>query len=237
MQSFACKETGRLGARQSCYGQLDDKPLNGGQPGTGPLNAVPLESKPLDAGAGAPEVKVSEPKRRDLSERSAEHPCVQAFANEFNYLLRTLRRLGVHENDVEDLAHEVFLVLFQGWERYDPERPLRAYLFGIAFRVASNHRRKYKREVTYAVVEPDDVEPGPDRVFEAQETRDLLLMALEKLPMSRRAVLIMHDIDEMPMTEIASALSIYRFTGYSRLRKARQELAAAVKAVRAKGGR
>jgi hypothetical protein len=38
----------------------------------------------------------------------------------------------------------------------------------------------------------------------------------------------MHDIDKVPMTEIATNLSIYRFTGYSRLRKARREFAAAV---------
>jgi hypothetical protein len=38
----------------------------------------------------------------------------------------------------------------------------------------------------------------------------------------------MHDIDKVPMTEIAENLSIYRFTGYSRLRKARKEFAAQV---------
>jgi DNA-directed RNA polymerase specialized sigma24 family protein len=41
----------------------------------------------------------------------------------------------------------------------------------------------------------------------------------------------MHDIDKLPMSEIASNLSIYRFTGYSRLRKARTELAAALAAL------
>jgi hypothetical protein len=41
----------------------------------------------------------------------------------------------------------------------------------------------------------------------------------------------MHDIDELPMGEIATNLSIYRFTGYSRLRKARQEFTAAVKSL------
>jgi DNA-directed RNA polymerase specialized sigma24 family protein len=41
----------------------------------------------------------------------------------------------------------------------------------------------------------------------------------------------MHDIEEIPMAEIASALSILRFTGYSRLRRARKVLAAAVASV------
>lgn len=75
----------------------------------------------------------------------------------------------------------------------------------------------------------------PDRAVEAKQARAIVLKALERLPLARRAVFIMHDIDQLPMTEIASTLSIYRFTGYSRLRKARQEFAAAVTAL-SRGG-
>jgi DNA-directed RNA polymerase specialized sigma24 family protein len=45
----------------------------------------------------------------------------------------------------------------------------------------------------------------------------------------------MHDIDELPMAEIAVTLSMHRFTGYSRLRKARKEFAAAVASLCQKG--
>lgn len=163
--------------------------------------------------------------------KAVEHPCLVAFQREFDYLIRTLRRLGVSPNDVEDLAHEVFLVLHQSWEKYDPERPLRAYIFGIAFRVANNYIRKRKREVLYAVMETSDRGMQPDQELEANQVRGLVLSALKRIPMQRRAVLIMHDIDKLPMTEIATALSIYRFTGYSRLRKARQEFAGAMAAL------
>jgi len=155
----------------------------------------------------------------------AGQPCLEAFQREFDYIIRTLRRLGVSPNDVEDLAHEVFLVLYQTWEKYDPERPLRAYVFGIAFRVARNFTRKRKREVLYAVTEATDYGFQPDQELEKDQVRALVLRALKRVPLPRRAVLIMHDIDGLPMTEIATSLSIYRFTGYSRLRKARKEFA------------
>ena len=129
---------------------------------------------------------------------------------------------------LEDLAHEVFLVLHRTWEKYDPTRPFRAYLFGIAFRVARNHLRKRTREVLYPFIEVDDFQEWPDRLVEAKQQRMLVLKALERIPMLRRAVLVMHDIDELPMSEIAATLSMHRFTGYSRLRKARKEFAAAV---------
>ena len=166
--------------------------------------------------------------RPEVFGKQVGHPSLEAFEREFDNLLRTLRRLGVPRDDLEDLAQEVFMVLYQTWEKYDPERPLRAYIFGIAFRVSRNHFRKRMREVPQAVMDFGDSAPRPDQALESSQARALVLRALKQVPLSRRAVLIMHDIDKLPMGDIASALSIYRFTGYSRLRKARKEFAAAV---------
>ena len=66
--------------------------------------------------------------------------------------------------------------------------------------------------------------------FEAQ-TRELVLAALERVPLERRAVFIMHEIDEIPMGDVAQSLSIPLFTGYSRLRRARVEFETAVRAL------
>lgn len=163
------------------------------------------------------------------SKKRAEPPAsLQAFEREFGYVIRTLRRLGVSPNDVEDLAHEVFLVLHQSWDKYDASRPVRAYIFGIVFRVANNHLRKRRREVLFAVTDTTDGGPQPDEKLESHQLRALVLNALKRVPMERRAVLIMHDIDKLSMAEITSNLSIFLFTGYSRLRKARKEFAEAM---------
>jgi len=42
-------------------------------------------------------------------------------------------------------------------------------------------------------------------------------------------VLVMHDLDDTAMRDIASTLSIPLFTAYSRLRKARKEFERAVR--------
>jgi DNA-directed RNA polymerase specialized sigma24 family protein len=39
----------------------------------------------------------------------------------------------------------------------------------------------------------------------------------------------MHDLDDVPVTQVASILSIPLFTVYSRLRKARRELEARIR--------
>ena len=72
-------------------------------------------------------------------------------------------------------------------------------------------------------------------MLELSEARRLLMRALAAVPMDRRAVLVMHEVDDMPMRDIAEQLEIPLFTAYSRLRKARKELDAAL--VRLQKGR
>jgi RNA polymerase sigma-70 factor, ECF subfamily len=154
--------------------------------------------------------------------------CFQVYQQQLDYLLSSLRRLGVPHSDIEDVVHEVFLVMYRRWDDYDRMRPLRPWLFGIAFRVASTHRRKTTREVLSNAYDAEDLGTRPDDAAAAGETRSLLLKALGQVPLERRAVLVMHDVDEMPMREIAIELDLPLFTAYSRLRKARKELDAAL---------
>lgn len=154
---------------------------------------------------------------------------LDVFQRELDYVFRTLRRLGISPSEVEDLAQEVFLALRRSWTVYDQERPIRPYLFGIAFRIASAHQRKRNREVAFGTVEPVDAGPWPDEALQSKQARAMVLAALERIPLPRRAVLVMHDLDDIPIREVASVLAIPLFTVYSRLRKARAELETAVR--------
>jgi RNA polymerase sigma-70 factor (ECF subfamily) len=136
--------------------------------------------------------------------------------------------LGVRDPDVEDLAHEVFLILSRKWQDYDPSRPLRPYLFGIVFRVAAQHRRRRQREIPSELPDVVDTRAQPDQILSTAEARAFVLAALEHIPLVRRAVFVMHELDETPMRVIAKTLHIPLFTAYSRLRKARQEFERAV---------
>jgi RNA polymerase sigma-70 factor (ECF subfamily) len=153
---------------------------------------------------------------------------LQVYQQQLDFLLGTLRRFGVPRSDLEDVLHEVFLVMLTKWDDYDRARPIRPWLFGIAFRTASSYRRKTTREVLGCEYETEDVRERPDDDVGAQQRRALLMRALAQVPLSRRAVLIMHEVDETPMREIATQLAIPLFTGYSRLRKARREFQAAL---------
>jgi RNA polymerase sigma-70 factor (ECF subfamily) len=156
------------------------------------------------------------------------------FDEHFDYVWATLRRLGVHEADREDLVHEVFLKVQTRLADYDASRPLRPWLFGFAYRVAADHHRlaRHRVEVLGAPGEAvADVVPADERVA-AHEDRDLLLSALQALELDRRAVLVMHDLDDIPVPQIAHMLDIPLNTAYSRLRLAREQLVGVVTRLR-----
>ena len=146
------------------------------------------------------------------------------FRIEFEYVQRTLRRLGTDQSEVDDLAQEVFLVLHRRWAEFDQSRPLRPYLFGVAVRLALANQRKRAREVAMGNIELGDEAPGPEEVLSNKQTHALVQAALKRIPLPRRTVLVMHELDRVPVTEVAATLSIPLFTVYSRLRKAREEL-------------
>ena len=158
-----------------------------------------------------------------------EGSCLDAFDRELDYLFETLRRLGAHAWELEDLAQEVFIVLYRNWPSFDTTRPVQPYLFGVAFRIVSAHCRRRDREVPHPTPELEDETADPEEALIDKESFGLFIAALERVPLRRRAVLILHDLDEVPIVEVARKLSLTRVGAYVRLRKARAELAAAVK--------
>jgi RNA polymerase sigma-70 factor (ECF subfamily) len=158
------------------------------------------------------------------------------FEGHFAYVWHTLRRLGVAERDLEDLAHDVFLEVYRARERYEAARPLRAWLFGFAFRIAAHDRRRARHR--YETLEgprerADDSPTALDRVL-ASEALDVAHRALEALEIQRRAVFVMHEVDGFSMPEVAEALAIPLNTAYSRLRLARKEFHERVERLRAR---
>jgi RNA polymerase sigma-70 factor (ECF subfamily) len=160
------------------------------------------------------------------------------FEAELDYVFATLRRLGVASRDVEDVAHEVFLRVHQRWDEYDPSRPLRPWLFAFAFRLANDYRRlaRHRREVFGDAEDPASVAPGADEILAGRDRRALVEAALEQVDHDRRAVLLLHDLEECPMTEVARILEIPVNTAYSRLRVGREELVSAARRLRRERG-
>jgi RNA polymerase sigma-70 factor (ECF subfamily) len=177
--------------------------------------------------AGGEVVKLSPSDRfsRGRDATSDLSRCLDSFEHEFEFIYRTLRKNGISVSDVEDLAHEVFLVMWRRWAEYDRERPLRPWLAGIAFRLAYNHRARAGREVPGGMVDIETSEPSQAERFETARDRALVQRVLASLAEKHRAVMLLHDVEGLPMRDIAAELGIPLQTAYSRLRVARKTFA------------
>jgi RNA polymerase sigma-70 factor (ECF subfamily) len=142
-------------------------------------------------------------------------PFVAAFA----------RRLGFRGDDVEDVVQETFLVAHRsGGYRPGPATPT-TWLAAIALRVGSSARRKGYREIPGDGADTmPDPSPLADDAMESRQLRHRLEQALDRIPVERRAVLILFEIDGEPCESIAAALGVPLGTVHSRLHTARREL-------------
>lgn len=160
------------------------------------------------------------------------------FDAEYDYVYCSLRRLGVQERDLEDVAHDVFVTVYANLGRYDAARPLRPWLFAFAFRLASDYRRLARHRTTLGVETEAVTAPGRSAEDAAmdREAAGIVERALEAMPIEQRAVFVMYEIDETPMKEIAETLEIPVNTAYSRLRLARAAFAEAARRETGAGG-
>ena len=103
------------------------------------------------------------------------------FRQEYSYVSNTLRRLGVHERDLEDVAQEVFLTVHAILDDYDRARPLRPWLFGIAYRHALRHRERARNRRELFEPSPGNDAAAPEGTEESVAQREaravVLLMA------------------------------------------------------------
>jgi RNA polymerase sigma-70 factor, ECF subfamily len=150
-----------------------------------------------------------------------------AFEAEFAPLHRYLaRRLGASTAD--DLAAETFSVAFRSWDRLDPERPVRPWLYGIAANLVRHHWRKERRMLrAYARTGVDPVLAEDDEAVEradADARHRELAGALAGLRRDEREVLLLHAWAELTDAEIGAALDLPVGTVKSRLSRTREKL-------------
>jgi RNA polymerase sigma-70 factor, ECF subfamily len=142
------------------------------------------------------------------------------------YVQRHLSKLGVRDADLPDQCHEVFLILHKR-ERLDEIERVDLWLREVCRRVAAAYRRRarHTREVLGGA--PDtraDTSEDPETSLGSVDERDLLRNALERLDDESRDLLALHDVGEMPLTELAKLVEHDRKTVRKRLEAARHRL-------------
>jgi RNA polymerase sigma-70 factor, ECF subfamily len=147
------------------------------------------------------------------------------FLQQYAYVFRGLMRLGVLERDVRDVLQEVFLEVSHALPDYDPQRPMRPWLYAFMVRFAANYRRLARHKETTGDTQPKHAAYGAE---DASHTRDLVLRALSALEDHQRTCVVMHDFEGFTAQEIADATETPLGTVYSRVRMGREAFRRAI---------
>ena len=140
----------------------------------------------------------------------------------------SLQRLGVRHADLDDLAHDVFVVAHRRLDSFNGSSRMTTWLFGISMRIAANYRRRRQNsfEIPTGVSgnnRPATVVPV-DELLVLREQRLLAETVLGQLVLEQRAVFVMYEIEALPCPEIAELLGVPIGTVYSRLHAARKRI-------------
>ncbi|MGC4064792.1 MAG: RNA polymerase sigma factor [Polyangiaceae bacterium] len=149
----------------------------------------------------------------------------EVYQDNYDFVWRTVSRMGVCERDAQDACQKVFLIAYRKLQDFEGRSSLRTWLCGIALRVAADYRNLAgtQREVL-------DDSPNERSTCEAHQLEELeqkerlaeLDWVLSRLSPDQRTVLVLFELEELSGEEIAESLGVSEGTVRSRLRLARQ---------------
>src|SRR5262245_56550879 len=129
--------------------------------------------------------------------------------------------------DAEDVLHEVFMVVQRRLPEFRGESALTTWLYSITVRVVSGRRRKERlRRLLFARAVPElQVERGPSDTPLGSALRGqasaIVYTVLEDLSERDRALLIMFELEGLPIDQITAVLSISEDNAWVSLHRAR----------------
>ena len=140
---------------------------------------------------------------------------------------RFLSAFGVPSGEREDACQEVFVRLYRSLDRFRGEALLSTWIYRIAARYASRAaRRRRVQSMLLALVTGEPPRPPAPDPSERSERVQILDELLSKLSPKKRLVLVLFEIEGVPIKEIAKIAGCPANTVWSRLHFARAELAA-----------
>lgn len=159
------------------------------------------------------------------------------YRDYFSFVWRSAKRLGVREAALDDVVQEVFVIVHRRLADFEGRSALKTWLFGIALRVARDHRKSAARKEPHDAVDPDTLRataPGPAEAMAKADAVRILHAILDEMDDERREVFVMAELEELAMPDVAETLGVNLNTAYARLRAARQFFDAAVARHRAR---
>lgn len=166
----------------------------------------------------------------------AELTLRHVYEAHWRYVWRSVRKMGIPDERIEDVVQDVFIVVGRQLEAFEGRSSIRTWLYGIAFRVAQEDHRRREKEARPALA-PTEGPARPDAYAERAQAAAMLHDLLAELPDEQRIVFVMAELEGQSPKEVAESTGVGINTVYSRLRRAREHLERATERLRIRSRR
>jgi RNA polymerase sigma-70 factor (ECF subfamily) len=152
-------------------------------------------------------------------------------------VLSACYRILGNQQDAEDVAQDVFVMVYRKAESFRGESGLSTWLYRIAVNLSLNRLRRRKWDRLFGILTLSEAESEetidrmeapeqdrPDRQLEANERSRILTDLLNTLPDKQRVAIILHKIEGLSHQEIAEILQISLSSVESLVHRAKRNL-------------
>ncbi len=144
-----------------------------------------------------------------------------------------VRKLVHVSTEAEDITQETFIKMWKKIDQYDTRYNFKTWLFTIARNSAIDYLRKQKNVVFSDLSDGEsinfedtlfDMSPLPDDLFDNKRQRERLSIAIDKLSIQHKAVVLLKHEQDFTFEEIARILHIPMNTAKGQYYRAIQAL-------------
>ncbi len=155
------------------------------------------------------------------------------FEAYFDPLYQYIWRMVGRAHLAEDLAQDTFMQIQRTFDRYDPARPLKPWVYTIATNLVRDYWRSRQHQESVRQEEWQDTlgrdrlsdgRPSPDETLQSGETGEEVAMAVQELPDSLRDTFVLRFYEELPFADIAAIAERSEVAVRKRFSRALEEL-------------
>ena len=161
--------------------------------------------------------------------KSGDHQAFTEFIDKYKEsVFMCCRRLGLRDDQAEDVASETFLAAYRGLGRYSGRAELSTWLWAIAYRQAVSYLRKNRRQWQLEG-EPDEQIAGikeqePSAAMQGRETESLVWEAVDRLPRLWALAVVLYYREQKSVADIGRIMRTKENTVKTYLFRAREKL-------------
>jgi len=212
------------------------------RPNAGADSRAASPTPPECAPEGPLRYRVAVPQNDPRAGQPAEEAIPLLFDRYGPKIFRLAVRECGSEDDAYDVVQDTFLTAFKSWDSFEGRSKASSWLYTIAVRACRRRHRRRAGEPRH-LASLDELLPGPETtiaVFDADdphaatlrsEAKERVEEAVARLPERYRLPLVLKEIAELSVGEVAEVLGLKVATAKTRIHRARLQLRGELEAV------